>query len=128
MKPDKAPAAKDLLGKRGEQIALDFLLGNGYQILDLNWRWRRKEIDIVAKRGEEIVVVEVKTRVENFSAEPYESVTLHKIKNIVEVADHWLRFHKSDLDCRFDVISVTVKKDGSHALEHFTGAFTAPLN
>ncbi len=128
MKPGKAPAAKDELGKRGEEIARDYLLHVGYQILDQNWRWRRKEIDIVAKQGEEIVIVEVKTRHENFSAEPYESVTMKKIRNIVEVADHWLRFHKTDLECRFDVISITVKKDGKHTLEHFAGAFTAPLN
>jgi putative endonuclease len=124
----EAPAAKDELGKRGEEIARAYLLSIGYQILEQNWRWHRKEIDIVASQGEEIVFVEVKTRVENFSAEPYESVTMKKIRNIVEVADHWLRYHKTDSECRFDVISITVKKDGSHTLEHFTGAFTAPLN
>ena len=128
MKTDEAPEAKNELGKRGEVIARDYLLHKGYQILDQNWRWRRKEIDLVARHGEEIVVVEVKTRVENFSAEPYESVTMKKIRNIVEVADRWLRYHKTDLECRFDVISITVKKDGSHTLEHFAGAFTAPLN
>ena len=128
MKRVEAPAAKDELGKRGEEIARDYLQENGYLVLDQNWRYRRKEIDIVARQGEEIVVVEVKTRRENFSAEPYESVTKKKIRNIVEVADHWLRFHKTDLECRFDVISITVKKDGKHTLEHFTGAFTAPLN
>ena len=128
MKTDEAPEAKNELGKRGEEIARDYLLHKGYQILDQNWRWRRKEIDLVARHGEEIVVVEVKTRVENFSAEPYESVTMKKIRNIVEVADRWLRYHQTDLECRFDVISITVKKDGSHTLEHFAGAFTAPLN
>jgi len=128
MKIDETPEAKNELGKRGEEIARDYLQSNGYLVLDQNWRWRRKEIDLVARHGEEIIVVEVKTRVENFSAEPYESVTMKKIRNIVEVADHWLRFHKTDLECRFDVISITVKKDGSHTLEHFTGAFTAPLN
>lgn len=124
----KVPVAKDDLGKRGESIAREYLLNEGYRILDQNWRWRRKEIDIIAKKDGGIVVVEVKTRHENFSAEPYESVTMQKIRNIVEVADHWLKFTRTDLDCRFDVISITVKKDGSHLLEHFQGAFTAPIN
>ena len=124
----EAPEAKDELGKRGEEIARDYLRKNGYLILDQNWRWHRKEVDIVARQGEEIVVVEVKTRVANFSAEPYESITMKKIRNIVEVADHWLKYHKTDLECRFDVISITVENDGSHTLEHFTGAFTAPLS
>lgn len=127
-KVSEAPSPKDELGMRGESIAREYLLSKGYQVLDQNWRWRRKEIDIVARQGAEIVVVEVKTRYENFSAEPYESVTLKKIRNIVEVADHWLKFTRTDLECRFDVISITVKKDGSHALEHFTDAFTAPIN
>lgn len=127
-KVNEAPSAKDELGKKGESIAREYLLSKGYQVLEQNWRWRRKEIDIVARQGTEIVVVEVKTRLENFSAEPYESVTLHKIRNIVEVADHWLKFTRTDLECRFDVISITVKNDGSHALEHFTDAFTAPIN
>lgn len=127
-RPDELPLAKDELGRKGESIARQYLLNQGYLILDQNWRWHRKEIDIVAKKGAEIVVVEVKTRHENFSAEPYESVTFHKIRNIVEVADHWLKFHQSDLECRFDVISITIKKDGSHSLEHFPGAFTSPIN
>jgi putative endonuclease len=127
-KSNEIPSAKDELGKRGESIAREYLLSKGYQVLDQNWRWRRKEIDLVARQGVEIVVVEVKTRLENFSAEPYESITMHKIRNIVEVADHWLKYTRTDLECRFDVISITVKKDGSHTLEHFTGAFTAPIN
>ena len=69
-KVNETPAAKDELGKKGESIAREYLLSKGYQVLDQNWRWRRKEIDIVARQGAEIVIVEVKTRLANFSAEP----------------------------------------------------------
>ena len=119
---------KDELGKKGEEIAREHLISKGYRILDVNWRFGHKEIDVVARQGEEIVVVEVKTRLENYTVEPWEAVTNSKIRNIVEVADAWLRIHQIDLETRFDVISVVIKKDGSHLLEHFEGAFIPPVN
>lgn len=119
---------KDDLGKKGEEIAREFLAGKGFRILDTNWHHGHKEIDIVARHGDEIVVVEVKTRVENYAEEPWEAVTTSKIRNIVEVADAWLRFNQVDLETRFDVISVVLKRDGSHLIEHFEGAFIPPVN
>lgn len=119
---------KEDLGKKGEEIARDYLLVNGYNILDINWYFGHKEIDVVARHGDEIVVVEVKTRKENYAEEPWEAVNSSKIRNIVEVADAWLRIHKVDLETRFDVISILLLKDGGHSLEHFEGAFIAPVN
>ncbi len=119
---------KDDLGKKGEEIARDYLMLKGYKILDVNWHFGHKEIDLVARQRKEIVVVEVKTRFENYAEEPWEAVTVSKIRNIVEVAEAWLIANKVDLETRFDVISVVIKKDGSHALEHFEGAFTPPVN
>jgi putative endonuclease len=118
----------EALGRKGEEIAREYLIASGYRILDVNWRFGHKEIDIVARQGEEIVVVEVKTREENFAVEPWEAVTSSKIRNIVEVTDAWLRFHKVDLETRFDVISIVFAKDMSHQLEHFEGAFIPPVN
>ena len=122
------PAVKDDLGEMGESIAREHLMNSGYLILDTNWHWGHKEIDIVARTGNEIVVVEVKTRDENYTVEPWEAVNLSKIRNIVEVADHWLRYNKIDLETRFDIISIVVNRDKSHSLEHFEGAFIAPVN
>jgi len=119
---------QDDLGRKGEGIAREYLVENGFSILDINWHYGHKEIDIVARKGEEIVVVEVKTREENYAVEPWDAVTTSKIRNIVEVADAWLRVHKVDLETRFDVISIVLKKDGSHLLEHFEGAFIPPVN
>jgi putative endonuclease len=115
-------------GRKGEEMARDYLVGKGFSILDLNWRRGHKEIDIVARQGDEIVVVEVKTRTENYAEKPWEAVTDYKIKNIVEVADAWLRIHKVDLDTRFDVISILLFKDGSFSLEHIEGAFLPPVD
>jgi len=119
---------KEDLGKKGEQIAREFLAGKGYQILDSNWHFGHKEIDIVAKHGAEIIVAEVKTRLENFQVEPWEAVTTGKIRNIVEVTDAWLQYNKVDLETRFDVISIVFLRDGSHFIEHFEGAFLPPVN
>ena len=119
---------EDDLGKKGESIARDYLLLNGYKILNTNWHHGHKEIDIVARQGKEIVIVEVKTREENYAVEPWEAVTASKIRNIVEVADVWLRINNIDLETRFDVISIVVQKDGSYSIEHFEGAFLPPVN
>ncbi len=119
---------KDDMGKKGEEIAKFYLIDKGFTILDINWHHGHKEIDIVAKQGNEIVVVEVKTRAENYAEEPWEAVTSSKIRNIVEVAEAWLRVNKVDLETRFDVISILLKKDGTNTVEHFEGAFIPPVN
>ena len=124
--PESAP--DEDLGRHGETLARDYLLQNGYRILDTNWHLGHKEIDIVALQGKEIVVVEVKTREENFAVEPWESVTPSKIRNIVEVADAWLKYNREDRETRFDVISIVMAKEGGHTLEHFEGAFLPPVN
>lgn len=127
MEPD-ADQEKDDMGRKGEAIAADYITKKGYRILDTNWRHGHKEIDIIARLKDEIVVIEVKTRAENYAEEPWEAVTPSKIRNIVEVADVWLRINHVDLETRFDVISILINKDGSHALEHFEGAFIPPVN
>lgn len=119
---------KDDMGRKGEAIAVDYITDKGYRILDTNWRHGHKEIDIIARLNDEIVVIEVKTRAENYAEEPWEAVTPSKIRNIVEVADVWLRINHVDLETRFDVISILINKDGSHTLEHFEGAFIPPVN
>jgi putative endonuclease len=129
MRKDQAGSMpEEDLGKKGESFARDYLLLKGYKILNTNWHHGHKEIDIVARQGREIVVVEVKTREENYALEPWEAVTATKIRNIVEVADVWLRVNNIDLETRFDVISIVVYKDGSHSLDHFEGAFLPPVN
>ncbi len=120
--------AKDDMGRKGEEIAKFYLIDKGFSILDLNWHHGHKEIDIVAKQGNEIVVVEVKTRAENYAEEPWEAVTSSKIRNIVEVAEAWLKVNQVDLETRFDVVSILLKKDGTHKVEHFEGAFIPPVN
>jgi len=116
------------LGDKGEEIALAYLMKEGYKIHDRNWRYGHKEIDIIAQQGEEIVIVEVKTREGDYFEEPWEAVSNQKIRNIVEVADAWLLRKCIDLETRFDVISIIFKDDVTYELTHFPGAFIPPVN
>jgi putative endonuclease len=116
------------LGLKGEEIAVAYLKKEGYKILARNWYSDHKEIDIIAKQGEEIVIVEVKTREGDFFEEPWEAVSIQKIRNLVEVADAWLIQKEIDLETRFDVISIIFSDDVNYELTHFPGAFIPPVN
>ena len=119
---------KEDLGDKGEQIALAYLIKEGYKIHDCNWRYGHKEVDIIAQQGDEIVIVEVKTREGDYFEEPWEAVSNQKIRNIVEVADAWLNLKNIDLETRFDVISIIFSDDVTYELTHFPGAFIPPVN
>jgi len=118
----------DELGLKGEEIATAYLIKEGYKILARNWFYDHKEIDIIARQGDEIVIVEVKTREGNYFEEPWEAVSIRKIRNLVDVADAWLNLYKIDLETRFDVISIIFSDDVNYELTHFPGAFTPPVN
>ncbi len=116
------------LGKKGEEIAVAYLIKEGYKIMARNWFSDHKEVDIIAKQGDEIVIVEVKTREGDYFEEPWEAVSTRKIKNIVQVTDAWLNEKEIDLETRFDVISIIFSDDVNYELTHFPGAFTSPVN
>ena len=116
------------LGKKGEEIARNYLIEKGYRILAKNWYYDHKEIDIIARQNDEIVIVEVKTREGDYFEEPWEAVSTRKIKNLVEAAEWWLIQEQVDLETRFDVISIIFSRNGTFELTHFQGAFTPPVN
>ncbi len=109
------------LGKVGENIAAAWLRAQGYRILERNWRFHHKEIDIIAEKGEELVIVEVKTREEQ-EQHPGELVTLEKERFLIQAADAYIRKHAIDKETRFDVILITFR-GGEHELEHVPRAF-----
>ena len=79
------------LGKIGEQLAVDYLLKNGYEILERNFFYDKAEIDIIAQKEEGIiVVVEVKTRNSAFFGDPQSFVTKGKIKLLVKAANEYM--------------------------------------
>ncbi len=111
------------LGKIGEQLAVDFLLRNGYAILERNFIYNKAEIDIIAQNDEEtLVVVEVKTRNSAFFGDPQSFVTPGKIKLLVKAANEYVVVNSLDKEIRFDIIAV-LKNKTEERLEHFKNAF-----
>ncbi|NTW82181.1 MAG: YraN family protein [Chlorobiaceae bacterium] len=120
-----------LLGPQGEKIAADYLSGKGYRILERNYRFRRNEIDIIARHRGVLCFVEVKTRSSDEKGDPLDAVTPQKQQEIIKAAKSYLfRNGGMDTDCRFDVVAVRVREMGqglisSFTVEHVIDAFWA---
>ena len=110
------------LGKRGEELATQYLTEKGYEILERNWRNKHKEIDIIAKDGESLVIVEVKTRQTDEYGNPDIAVTRQKQWRLISAANAYVFQNKLDIDTRFDIISI-VFHDDEPIIEHIEDAF-----
>ncbi len=110
------------LGIWGEKFAAEYLLRNGYEILQRNWFFNKAEIDIIALKGNQLVIVEVKTRNSDFFGDPQEFVKPSKIKLLVKAANEYIISNDLDLETRFDVIAI-LKNAKQEELEHFENAF-----
>lgn len=109
-------------GKLGEELAVDYLTGKGYEILERNWHNIHKEIDIIAKDGRFLVVVEVKTRQTDEYGDPDIAVTKKKQRMLIAAANAYIAKYGLDVETRFDIISI-VFKDGEPVIEHIEDAF-----
>lgn len=109
-------------GSEGEQIACLFLEQQGFQILHRNWRSGRDEVDIVARTERELIFVEVKTRSSDRFGTPDEAVTVAKQRRVMRAADAYLHRHSSELDVRYDVVSIVMHPTGPH-IDHIIDAF-----
>lgn len=119
---------KDAVGRYGEQRAAEHLAANGLEILARNWRCRAGEIDIVARDGPILVIVEVKTRSSLAYGFPAEAVGPTKSARIRQLALRWI-LEQRELGepafwstVRFDVVSVVRGRDGVD-IAHVEGAF-----
>jgi putative endonuclease len=110
------------LGKEGENLAASFLLKNGYEILERNFIFQKAEIDIIAQKGKDLIIVEVKTRNSTFFGDPQDFVTSSKIKLLVKAANEYVISNNLDVEVRFDIISV-IKNKQVEQIEHFENAF-----
>jgi putative endonuclease len=112
-----------VLGTKGENIAVKLLEEKGFKILDRNWVYDRKELDIIALDGELLVIVEVKSRTWERYEDPSDSITDGKIKHILEATEAYMFEKRIDREVRFDYISNIFFKDRVQT-EHISGAFT----
>ena len=115
-------------GKWGEQLAREFLEEKGYLILEQNWNCGHKEIDIIALDGQELVIVEVKTRRVTFLVDPEETVDKTKQRFLIWAAETYVKRNKLDFDVRFDIIAVVVDQNNEHRIDHIENAFYPMLS
>lgn len=109
-------------GQIGEQIAKQFLTNQGYQVLETNWRFKHCEVDLICKKDNELIFVEVKTRTGKQFGEPEESVTKKKQLLLAKAADEYIYQNQFDGEIRFDIISILLSKDNNQ-IHHFEDAF-----
>ncbi len=113
-------------GKVGEQVAVDYLSGRGFMILERNWRFGHKEIDIIAREANDLVVVEVKTRTAPVLEFPEQAIPRAKRQFLISAANAYVRYNRIPLEVRFDVINV-VYRQGEPEVTHIRGDFIAML-
>jgi putative endonuclease len=114
--------AKDVLGKQGEQLAVEHLKRAGLRVLDRNWRCAEGEIDIVAAERRALVVCEVKTRSGVRYGTPLEAITRQKRNRLRRLAVRWLVAHGILFDeIRIDVVGVLRAESGDFTVQHVRG-------
>lgn len=110
------------LGEMGEGLAVTFLKKKGYKLITQNFKTRIGEIDIIARDGDTLVFVEVKTRESIAYGKPFEAVDYFKKRKIANVALLYLKKLKEIPPCRFDVVSIFFDQ-GRPECELIRGAF-----
>ncbi|MBA3664999.1 MAG: YraN family protein [Bacteroidetes bacterium] len=109
-------------GNWAEEKAVKFLLKKDYAILERNWRFKKYEVDIIAKDGNTMVFVEVKSRGSDAFGEPETAVTRKKQRFLVTAADQYIQANNIQLESRFDIISILVINNNI-TVKHIEDAF-----
>lgn len=111
------------LGRLGEDAAVQYLLERHYHILARNWRAHPLEVDIIAEEYGEVVFIEVKTRSDDFFADPESAVDHYKQENLSLAALSYLRQKQlRERPFRFDIITL-VGEESPFKIKHFVNAF-----
>ena len=110
------------LGKLGEEMAVEFLQKEGYAILETNWTFQKAEIDIIAKKGDIVAIIEVKTRSSLDFGSPQDFVKPKKIQLLIKAVDAFVNERNLDIEVRFDIIAIH-KEGKSFVIEHLIDAF-----
>lgn len=110
------------LGKFGEELAVDFLQKNGYDILETNWVFQKAEIDIIAQKDNILAIVEVKTRSSIEFGLPQDFVKPKKIQLLVKAVNEYVIANDLDVEVRFDIIAI-YKEDKQFKIDHIEDAF-----
>ena len=109
-------------GRLAEEKATAYLKKNNYEICERNYRYLKAEIDIIARKGDTLVIVEVKARTSSYFGNPETFITQKKIQLLVKAANHYVIEKDLDVEVRFDVISI-LNEYGNFKIEHIENAF-----
>ena len=110
------------IGKKGEQLAVDFLIKNGYEIIERNYRFDKAEVDIIAQIKDTLAIIEVKTRSTTNFGNPQDFVKPKQIHRLVKAVDEYVNVNSLDVEVRFDIIAI-VKEEKTFKIEHLENAF-----
>jgi putative endonuclease len=115
--------SRQVLGASGEEIAVDYLISQGYVVFDRNWRSKTGEIDIVASEKfnarDELIFVEVKTRSSRDYGDPIEAISATKYLRMYRLALEWLSENSASREpWRLDVISIVISKADQIEIDH----------
>ena len=110
------------LGKKGEQLAVDFLLENNYDIVERNYRFDKAEVDIIARKEAVLAIIEVKTRSTIDFGNPQDFVKPKQIQRLVKAVDDYVVENELAVEVRFDIIAIVKEKKG-FSVEHLENAF-----
>lgn len=114
------------LGKKGEELAAEFLIHHGFKIRDRNWKYVSEELDIVAEKEGKLVVVEVKARSQALPENPYSLVPLKKQKFLIRATDAYIKAKRLSMEGRFDLLFVIFNAD-AYQITHIEDAFFASV-
>lgn len=109
-------------GKIGEQMTAKHLTDKGYIILEHNYRRGHLEIDLIALDGDELVIVEVKSRAYDNILQPEAAVDHKKRQALIRLANEYVKSHNRKENVRFDIITV-VSKEGGAEIKHLKNAY-----
>ena len=112
------------LGRAGEKAAADFLRHRGYEVVGAGFRARRGELDLICRRGQELVVVEVKTRTDESFGTPAEAVGSRKRRALMAAAAEYRALAEWRGPISYAVVGLTEGKDGRFEVELIEDAFT----
>ena len=115
-------ATHNELGKKGEDLAVEFLQKRSYDILERNWRFKKAEVDIIARKKDVLAIIEVKTRSTNHFGNPQDFVNQKKIKLLVEAINEYVTRKDLDVEVRFDIIAI-LKNQQTFEIDHIEDAF-----
>ena len=115
-------ASHNELGKKGEQLAVDFLVENGYDIVERNYRFNKAEVDIIAQKKDILAIIEVKTRSTADFGNPQDFVKPKQIQQLVKAMDFYITDNDLDVELRFDIVAIIKNKLGTK-IEHLKDAF-----